>query len=92
MNQIILANDTVVPVVPTKNHRSTYRPRGVRTQVWKYQPGDSVYVRDWIGSGLIVDRVAGLAWPHYTVMNGEGHLYRISQILLSSRPLWERNA
>lgn len=92
MNQIILTNNNVVPVVPTSDHRSTYAPRGVRAPMWKYQPGDSVYVRDWIGSGLIVDRVPGLAWPHYTVMNSEGHLYRVSQILLSARPIWERNA
>jgi hypothetical protein len=89
MNLVILTNDRVAPVVPTSEHKSTYAPRGVRTPMWQFQPGDRVYVRDWIGSGLIMERVSGLAWPHYLIMNGEGHLYRVSQIMLASRPLWD---
>lgn len=88
MNLIALPNNRVARVVSTADHRSTYSRRNVYFPVWKFNPGDHLYARDLLGSVVVVERVAGLAWPHYTVMNDEGQTFGVSQLLLSTTD-WE---
>jgi hypothetical protein len=90
MNSIILTNSSVAPVIPVSNFHTAYLPRikGHRplSQAWRFQPDDRVYVRGWPSSAVVIRRVAGLAWPHYVVMDGEGDLYRVSQLYISTKP------
>lgn len=91
MKQIILTNNTVVPVIPTRDFRTSYtpriQPRRALNSVWRFKPDDRVFVRGWSAYGIILDRVAGLAWPHYRIMDAEGDVFQVSQLHLSTKPL-----
>lgn len=91
MNHIILSNNAVVPVIPTRDFRSSYsprhQPRRPLNSVWRFQPDDRVFVRGWSSYGIILDRVVGLAWPHYRIMDAEGDVIQVSQLYLSTKPL-----
>jgi len=59
------------------------------TRLWKFNPGDWVYVRGWSQHqpAIVVARLENHSWPHYIVGDYDGNQYRISQLQLSSKPI-----
>jgi hypothetical protein len=64
--------------------------RRLNAQPWRFDPGDTVYVRGWAAekTALITDRAATEAhFPHYLVVDPNGKEWCIAQVELSSNPI-----
>jgi hypothetical protein len=62
----------------------------LKRQPWRFNAGEQVYVQGWEAgtTGLVVEQLRdGLAFPHYLVVDPEGHEWDIAQLRLSSRPI-----
>ena len=95
MSKIVLANGYVVPIVSTK--QKTFRLGSILdasyqwTRLWRFNPGDLVYVRGWSNEdvALIVERLEGQSWPMYACNDMAGKQWILSQIVLSLKPIHE---
>jgi hypothetical protein len=64
--------------------------RLLNSQPWRFVPGDQVYVRGWPidETALVIDQQSGLPFPHYLVVDGDSTEWRISQLELSRKPIY----
>jgi hypothetical protein len=67
--------------------------RRTKRDLWRFSNGQTAYVRKWPqGSTVIViNRVPGMGWPHYTVKDLYGNSWVICQLYLSSKTIEARN-
>ena len=95
MSRIALPSGYVVPIVSTK--QKTFRLGSILdasyqwTRLWRFNPGDLVYVRGWSNEdvALIVERLEGQSWPMYACNDMAGKQWILSQIVLSLKPIYE---
>ena len=95
MSKIVLKGGCVVPIVSTK--QKSYRLGSTSDathrwmRLWRYNPGDLVYVRGWSNENvvLIVERLEGQSWPMYACNDMAGKQWILSQIVLSLKPIYE---
>lgn len=66
-------------------------PRLLNSQPWRFEPGDTVYVRGWPADEtarvLVGLRPTRSGFPHYLVVDGGGLEWQVAQLELSSKPL-----
>ena len=95
MSRIALQSGYVVPIVSTKQKTfrlgSTIDASHRWTRLWRFNPGDLVYVRGWSNEdvALIVERLEGQSWPMYACNDMSGKQWMLSQIVLSLKPIYE---
>ena len=95
MSRIALQSGYVVPIVSTKQKTfrlgSTIDASHRWTRLWRFNPGDLVYVRGWSNEdvALIVERLEGQSWPMYACNDMAGKQWILSQIVLSLKPIYE---
>lgn len=59
------------------------------SKCWRFHPGDKVRLRGKAddSSAVVLDRLPGLPFPHYEVMDDEGYVVRVAQLeLMRIRP------
>lgn len=57
---------------------------------WRFKPGDHVYIAGRPQEPAIVTEALGrgaAGWPHYFVVDSDGHEWRVPQTQLSSSPI-----
>lgn len=57
---------------------------------WRYSPGDHVYVHGHPQEPAVITAAAGrgrFSWPHYFLVDSDGHEWCVPQIHLSSSPI-----
>jgi hypothetical protein len=66
----------------------------LKQQPWRFHEGATVYVRGWPvdETGRVVGTIQPTrsGFPHYLVVDGGGGEWRVPQIHLSSKPIYER--
>ena len=81
-------------------------PTLLKSQPWRFMPGDEVYVRGWDPSttAMITGQIQpqpceleigfrtrpGRTLPAYFVVDSDGHEWQVPQILLSKQPVVEK--
>lgn len=63
----------------------TLNPLPIVGKAWQFSQGDRVRIRhtpDW-ATAVVLDRVPGLSFPHYEVLDDEGYVVRVAQLELS---------
>jgi len=95
MSKIALQSGYVVPIVSTqqKTYRlgSSFNALYRWTCLWRFNPGDLVYVRGWSNEdvALVVERLEGQSWPMYACNDMAGKQWILSHIVLSLKPIYE---
>jgi hypothetical protein len=64
------------------------RVRVLNAQPWRFSPGDHVYVRSWPqDQTVLITGRASHVFPHYFVVDSEGHEWLIAQLEMSTTPI-----
>jgi hypothetical protein len=63
----------------------TLNPVPLIHKCWQFHPGDKVRLRGKAddSSAVVLDRLPGLPFPHYEVMDDEGYVVRVAQLELT---------
>lgn len=63
--------------------------RLLNSQPWRFQVGDTVYVRKWPAdeTGRVTGLIQSRAFPHYLVVDSGGMEWQVAQVELSSKPI-----
>jgi hypothetical protein len=102
------SSQQLVPVLGPSLYRiESMNPTALKTQPWRFMPGDEVYVRGWDPSatsmitGQIHPRTTtlelsygdrpGRTFPAYFVVDSDGHEWQVPQVMLSRQPVVEKS-
>jgi hypothetical protein len=64
-----------------------------KRNLWRFSNGQTAYVRKWSQGAtvIVINRVPGMGWPHYTVKDLYGNSWVICQLHLSSKTIEAKN-
>jgi hypothetical protein len=81
-----------MPPIPTKPVPLAPEPGDLRTYPWRFQLGETAYVKGWPldSTFTVVGGELWLGFPHLQLVDPAGKLWRIPQLHCSSKPITYR--
>jgi hypothetical protein len=81
-----------MPTIPTKPVPLAPEPGDLRTYPWRFQLGETAYVKGWPldSTFTVVGGELWLGFPHLQLVDPAGKLWRIPQLHCSSKPITYR--
>lgn len=82
-----------VPVLSIKQETYLQSPDRLgkrnKRDLWRFSNGQTAHVRKWPQGAtvIVINRVPGMGWPHYTVKDLYGNSWVICQLYLSSKTI-----